>query len=83
MSVAPEFRLDPDGALEILAQVVRAVARWREVAVSHGLREHDLDMMKPAFEHAEARPSLGLDREPLNIKTTGTKFERQARMPDR
>jgi hypothetical protein len=45
MSVAPEFRLDADGALETLAQVARAAARWREVAVSHGLQQHDLDMM--------------------------------------
>jgi hypothetical protein len=60
MSVAPEFRLDAGGALEILAQVTRAVARWREVAVSHGQQEHDLDMMEPAFEHAEARRAWDL-----------------------
>jgi serine/threonine-protein kinase HipA len=54
MSVAPEFRLDAGAALETLAQVTRAVGRWREVAVSHGLQQHDLDMMAPAFEHAEA-----------------------------
>jgi serine/threonine-protein kinase HipA len=60
MSVAPEFRLDADGALETLTQVVRAIARWREVAVSHGLRQHDLDMMEPAFEHAETRRALDL-----------------------
>ena len=60
MSVAPEFRLDPDGALEVLAQVARAVARWREVALSHGLQQHDLEMMAPAFEHAEARRAWDL-----------------------
>jgi serine/threonine-protein kinase HipA len=60
MSVAPEFRLDADGALETLAQVVRAIARWREVAVSHGLQQHDLDMMESAFEHAEARRAWDL-----------------------
>jgi hypothetical protein len=60
MSVAPEFRLDAGGALEILAQVTRAVARWREVAVSHGLQQHDQDMMEPAFEHAEARRAWDL-----------------------
>jgi hypothetical protein len=60
MSVAPEFRLDAGGALETLAQVTQAVARWREVAVSHGLQQHDLDMMEPAFEHAEARRAWDL-----------------------
>jgi serine/threonine-protein kinase HipA len=60
MSVAPEFRLDADGALGTLAQVTRAVARWREVAVSHGLQQHDLGMMEPAFEHAEARRAWDL-----------------------
>ena len=60
MSVAPEFRLDPDGALEILAQVARAVARWREVAVAHGLQQHELELMAPAFEHAEARRAWDL-----------------------
>jgi hypothetical protein len=60
MSVAPEFRLEAGGALDILAQVTRAVARWREVAVSHGLQQHDLDVMEPAFEHAEARRAWDL-----------------------
>ena len=60
MSVAPEFRLDAGPALETLAQVTRAVARWREVALSHGLRQHDLDTMEPAFEHAEARRAWDL-----------------------
>jgi hypothetical protein len=60
MSVAPEFRLDADGALGTLAQVTRSVARWREVAFSHGLQQHDLDMMESAFEHAEARRAWDL-----------------------
>ncbi len=60
MSVAPEFRLDGGAALETLAQVTRAVARWREVALSHGLQQHDLDMMEPAFEHAETRRARDL-----------------------
>lgn len=56
MSVAPYFRLDTDGdALETLAQVARSVAHWRNVAASHGLQQHDLDIMEPAFEHAETK----------------------------
>ena len=60
MNVAPEFRLDAHDALEALAQVTRAVARWRDVAVSHGLHQHDLAMMESAFEHAEARRAWDL-----------------------
>jgi serine/threonine-protein kinase HipA len=54
MSTASYFRLGNEGALEILAQVVRSVARWRGVAASHGLQRHELDIMEPAFEHAES-----------------------------
>ena len=49
MRVATYFRLDANGALEILAQVTRAVARWRDVANSHGLLQRDLDVMEPAL----------------------------------
>ena len=60
ISVAPEFRLDPGGALEVLAQVARAVARWREVAAAHGLQQHELELMAPAFEHGEAKRAWDL-----------------------
>jgi hypothetical protein len=40
-------------ALEVLAEVTRAVTRWRTVVKSHGLVPQDLDVMEPAFEHAE------------------------------
>jgi serine/threonine-protein kinase HipA len=54
MGVADYFRLGTDDALEVLAEVTRAVGRWRQVARSHGLHGRDLDIMEPAFEHAEA-----------------------------
>jgi serine/threonine-protein kinase HipA len=54
MTVAAYFRLNASGALEVLTQVTRAAARWRAVAKSHGLQQHDLDDMAPAFEHAES-----------------------------
>jgi serine/threonine-protein kinase HipA len=60
MSVAPLFRVDVDDALETLAQVTRAVGRWRNVAVSHRLQQHDLEVMEPAFEHAETKRALHL-----------------------
>ncbi len=55
ISVAAYFRLDPGDAVEVLAQVARAAARWRMVAKTHGLTQQDLDVMEPAFEHAESQ----------------------------
>jgi serine/threonine-protein kinase HipA len=55
MTVAPYFRLNSEEALETLAQVVRAVRRWRKVATSHGLQHRDIEVMEPAFEHAESK----------------------------
>jgi serine/threonine-protein kinase HipA len=54
MRVAAYFRLDTSDALEVLAKVTRAAARWRNVATSLGVLQQDLDIMEPAFEHAEA-----------------------------
>ncbi len=62
MSVAPYFRLDYDHALEALAQVAEAVARWRNVAASHRLPQRDLDIMESAFDHAEYRLAQQLIR---------------------
>lgn len=55
ISVAPYFRLDPGDAVEVLAQVARAAARWHMVAKTHGLTQQELDVMEPAFEHAESQ----------------------------
>jgi len=60
MSVAAYFRLDASDALEVLAKVTRAVARWRTVAKSHGLLQQDLDVMKLAFEHSEGERARAL-----------------------
>ncbi|HEY2593465.1 MAG TPA: type II toxin-antitoxin system HipA family toxin [Chloroflexota bacterium] len=54
MSVAGYFRLNNDEALRVLAEVVRAISTWREVGRSHGLTNHDAELMRPAFEHLEA-----------------------------
>lgn len=54
MAVAAHFRLGTPDALEVLAEVTQAVARWRGVAQSYGLQQHDLDLMEPAFAHAES-----------------------------
>jgi len=55
ISVARYFRLAPGDAAEVLAQVARAAARWHLVAKTHGLTQQDLDVMEPAFEHAESQ----------------------------
>ena len=54
MSVAGYFRLDADAALVVLADVINAVAAWRDVAKSHGLMSREIELMKPAFEQPEA-----------------------------
>jgi serine/threonine-protein kinase HipA len=60
MRVADYFRLGPSDALDVLADVTRAVARWRTVALSHGLRQRDLEAMEPAFQHAETERARAL-----------------------
>jgi serine/threonine-protein kinase HipA len=62
MSVADYFRLDASDALKVLANVIRAVTRWRTVAKSHGLLQHDLDAMESAFEHAEGERARALTK---------------------
>jgi serine/threonine-protein kinase HipA len=62
MSVADYFRLDASDALNVLAKVARATTRWRTVAKSHGLTQHDLEVMQPAFEHAESERAQALTR---------------------
>jgi serine/threonine-protein kinase HipA len=60
LSVAEYFRLDAGQALDILAEVTRAVASWRRVARAHGLTARDLTGMVPAFEHAESAKAMEL-----------------------
>ena len=60
MRVADHFRLGTSDALAVIGEVTRAVARWRTVATSHGLRQRELDEMEQAFQHAEAERALAL-----------------------
>lgn len=69
MSVGPYFRLDHDGELEILAEVARSITRWRNVAASVGLPQHELELMAPAFEHPEA----DLARQLIGTRSTHTR----------
>lgn len=54
LSVSEYFRLNAGQALDVLAEVRRAVASWRRVAQAHGLTPRDLTDMEPAFEHPES-----------------------------
>jgi serine/threonine-protein kinase HipA len=60
MSVADRFGLDASAAVSVLAEVTQAVAAWRDVALSCGLQQEDLDAMEPAFEHAETERARAL-----------------------
>ena len=54
MEVAPWFRLSPQRARAIVAEVVQAVRTWRCVAASRGLPRRSLETMGEAFEVADA-----------------------------
>jgi serine/threonine-protein kinase HipA len=60
MGAAEYFRLNVREATDVLAQVTRAVGRWRAVAASHGLQQGDIDAMEPAFEHDERKRAQAL-----------------------
>jgi serine/threonine-protein kinase HipA len=62
LRVADYFRLDASQAVEVLAGVTQAVARWRAAAKACGLMQADLDLMKPAFEHAEGERARALTK---------------------
>lgn len=52
---APFFHLDPDAAVRILGEVVRAVMQWQAVAMSPGVEmtSQETDAFVPAFEHEQ------------------------------
>jgi serine/threonine-protein kinase HipA len=60
LSVAEYFRLDASQALDVLADVTKAAASWRRVALTHGLMQRDLAEMEPAFEHPESEQARTL-----------------------
>jgi serine/threonine-protein kinase HipA len=62
LSVADHFRLGTSQALDVLADVTRAVANWRRVAQTHGLTQREVGEMELAFEHTEAERARTLAR---------------------
>jgi serine/threonine-protein kinase HipA len=55
LDVAAEFRLNAHQALRALGDVHAAVGRWRDVASELGVRDDELELMGPAFEHQASR----------------------------
>jgi serine/threonine-protein kinase HipA len=53
MSVIAYFRLPPLRAKEILGEVERAVAGWRQAGRALGMSDRDLEDFADAFEHSE------------------------------
>ena len=62
LRVASAFRLRPEQARHILAQVVLAIQNWRGVALSAPvcMEPHDLSDFAPAFEHAQMQKAAEL-----------------------
>jgi len=59
---AARFQLDPHEAADVLAEVVKAVQRWRDVALTAdvGLSQAELEDFAPAFEHAGLDEAIAL-----------------------
>ncbi len=55
LAVAPWFGMTERAARAVMAEVGRAVSRWREAAALHGLTPADVERMASAFDHRDAR----------------------------
>jgi serine/threonine-protein kinase HipA len=53
MEVAGYFGLDSAAAGTIVAQVGKAVSKWRDEAARQGLTKIEIDRMASAFEHRD------------------------------
>ena len=53
MSIAPYCRIDAKNSARILADVERAVSRWRPSGRAIGMNDRELDQFADAFEHSE------------------------------
>jgi serine/threonine-protein kinase HipA len=51
--VSGHFRLKKEAVEEIIAQVVRSVRPWAEIARKRGISQSEIDRMAPAFRLAE------------------------------
>ena len=55
VEVAGYFDLDDGKARDIAKQVGKAVSKWRDEAVRHGLNKGEMDRMASAFEDEDLR----------------------------
>ena len=62
MSIAPYCRIDPATSVGILANVDRAVTRWRQSGRAIGMNEPELDQFADAFEHSERSVAKALTK---------------------
>ncbi len=62
LAQAARFELSVEGARHAMADVVSAVERWREVALSPdvGMLQTEADSFAPAFEHSEMERARAL-----------------------
>lgn len=60
MAAAVRFRLTPDEARTILAEVVKATGEWRKLAVRKavGMTRREIEDFAPAFEHEQRKAAL-------------------------
>ena len=58
LSVIKEFRVTPKRAEEIIVEVAQAVAPWKEVAQSFGIKKNEIDRMSSAFCHEDLEKAL-------------------------
>jgi serine/threonine-protein kinase HipA len=54
LEVAPIFRISETQARAILAEVLAATERWRDLARATGLGAQQLERLEPAFEHEQS-----------------------------
>lgn len=62
MSVAPYFRLDEEGAVAVLAEVLIASHRWRDAAAALEIPQAEINDMAWAFEHGETEVAQDITR---------------------
>jgi len=60
MAVAEHFRLSPDDARAILREVLSGTRQWHAQARALGLGPAALELMEPAFEHAQSQTAVEL-----------------------
>ena len=60
LEVAPQFGLKSADARRVAAEVGAATARWDTVAVRFGITVSEIERMRSAFEHEDAKAAAGL-----------------------